>query len=199
MAVGQIVEAINKFNKNVKENYDCLVIIRGGGSPEDLAAFNEEILVRSVSSSKIPTVLAIGHEIDVSLAELAADVHASTPSNAAELLVPEKNVMIKNLENSRNILIQEINTILNDYKNQLKDSRDLLKEYLGNTLVEMNRSLVNRKEILLAYNPENVLSRGFAIVSNKNKAVKNSNDLKLGDQIDIRLYKGKILAEVKGK
>lgn len=197
LAVSQIVGSINKFN-NLKKKYDCLVIIRGGGSPEDLAAFNEELLVRAVSISKIPTVLAIGHEIDVSLAELAADLHASTPSNAAELLVPEIKVILNNL----NIYKQQLNDLLKntieDLKNRITDNKVNLSNLLHENLNVIKLSLINRKEVLDAYDPENILSRGFAVVNYQNKVLKNSKDIDIGEYINIRLHKGEIKAEVKG-
>ncbi len=199
LAVSQIVNAINKFNNDLKEKYDCLVIIRGGGSPEDLAAFNEEVIVRSIATSRTPTVLAIGHEIDVSLAELAADIHASTPSNAAELLVPESSVLLGNLNSAKNQMNHYLESSLAAYKNKLKDIKLQLSECLTDNLNEMKSHLDNRREILSAYNPESILSRGFAILSHNNKIIKDSKDLKIKDEISIKLYKGKILAEVKGK
>ena len=84
-APGQIAAAIDQFNSEA-ELAGALVVIRGGGSPEDFAAFSTEQVTRAVASSRIPTLVAIGHEIDLSLAEMAADSQASTPSNAAEIL-----------------------------------------------------------------------------------------------------------------
>jgi exodeoxyribonuclease VII large subunit len=88
-APAQLVAAIEQFNSHV-EPPAALVIIRGGGSAEDLAAFSTEVVTRAVAASRVPTLVAIGHEVDLSLAELAADRRASTPSNAAELLVPDR-------------------------------------------------------------------------------------------------------------
>src|SRR3989344_5479677 len=88
-APGQITTAIATFNRRA-EPREVLVITRGGGSLDDLAAFNDERVVRAVAASRTPTLVAIGHEGDISLAELAADVRASTPSNAAALLMPDK-------------------------------------------------------------------------------------------------------------
>jgi exodeoxyribonuclease VII large subunit len=95
-AVDQIVEAIEYFN-NESEKYDALILIRGGGSLEDLQVFQTEPVVRAVFASTIPTLVAIGHEDDVSLAELAADVRAATPTDAARLLVPDKNEFLEEI------------------------------------------------------------------------------------------------------
>ena len=95
-AVPQITSALEQFNAEA-EPPEVVVLIRGGGSPEDLAAFSSEQVTRAVAASRVPTLVAIGHEIDVSLAELAADQRASTPSNAAELLVPDRNQLLRAL------------------------------------------------------------------------------------------------------
>jgi len=92
-AVDSIVAALEFFNGGNKD-LDLLVITRGGGSLEDLQAFNDERLVRAIFASKIPVVCAVGHEADVSLAELAADLRASTPSNAAELAIPSRREIL---------------------------------------------------------------------------------------------------------
>src|SRR5665213_3602045 len=89
VAPDQITAALERFNGEA-EPPETIVIIRGGGSAEDLAAFSTEQVTRAVAASRVPTLVAIGHEIDLSLAELAADRRASTPSNAAELLVPDR-------------------------------------------------------------------------------------------------------------
>jgi len=93
-AADQIIKAIEYFNQ-LELLPDVIVIIRGGGSKDDLSAFNDEFLVRSIASSRVPILVGVGHEIDETLADLAADVSASTPSNAAQIIVPEKTEFIK--------------------------------------------------------------------------------------------------------
>ena len=92
----QLVAAIEQFNQ-AAEPPEVLVVTRGGGSAEDLQAFSTEQVTRAVAASRIPTLVAIGHEVDISLAELAADQRASTPSNAAELLVPDRRAVLAGL------------------------------------------------------------------------------------------------------
>ena len=106
----QIVGALQKVSA-MSELPDAVVITRGGGSAEDLAAFNDERVVRAIATSRVPTVVAIGHEIDLSLAEMAADLHASTPSNAAELLLPDAKSELRQITSLR----QEFDRILHTY------------------------------------------------------------------------------------
>src|SRR5665648_4350 len=91
-APDQIIRAINYFNQQ-ELLPEIIVIIRGGGSADDLSTFNDEPLVRAIASSRIPTLVGVGHEIDESLADLAADVRAATPSNAAQILVPDLSLI----------------------------------------------------------------------------------------------------------
>src|SRR5205085_8765084 len=104
VAPTQIVAALSYFETT--ELVDVIVVTRGGGSAEDLAAFSTEQVTRAVAGSRVPTLVAIGHEIDVSLAELAADRRASTPSNAAELLVPHRQEVLQAAHTSRTHLHQ---------------------------------------------------------------------------------------------
>src|SRR5690606_29272842 len=110
-APAQVVAAIEQFNQSANPP-DVLVITRGGGSPEDLHAFSTEQVTRAVAASRIPTLAAIGHEIDVSLAELAADRRASTPSNAAELLVPDRKAVLASLAEHRERLGKEVSEVV---------------------------------------------------------------------------------------
>lgn len=89
VAPDQIIRAINYFGEE-EVLPEVLVIIRGGGSADDLAAFNDEPLVRAIAGSRIPTIVGVGHEVDVTLADMVADVRAATPSNAAQIVVPDK-------------------------------------------------------------------------------------------------------------
>jgi len=87
-AAAEIAEGIRAFNR--RGNFDVLIVTRGGGSPEDLAPFNDERVARALAGSRIPTISAVGHETDVTIADLAADLRAATPSAAAELVVERK-------------------------------------------------------------------------------------------------------------
>ncbi len=110
-AEGEIAAAIEEFNKS--NLADVLIVGRGGGSLEDLWAFNSEAVTRAIYESKIPVVSAVGHETDVSLADLAADVRAPTPSAAAEIVIKEQSVLMDQLERSRKMLDSYVTNLLN--------------------------------------------------------------------------------------
>ena len=194
-AIPQIIRAIDYFN-NLNTKVDVLVMIRGGGSPDDLAAFNDEALTRKVASSKIPTLVAIGHEIDVSLAELAADKRASTPSNAAELLVPDKKTVEFEIVNKLKTLNLRIDMSLSDFKDDLLMKNEELGSLINSNLDYFNNGLINKKRILEAYNPKLNLKRGYSIVRFKSKVLNSSKLLKKNDKLAIELYDGKIESKV---
>jgi exodeoxyribonuclease VII large subunit len=194
-AVGQIVHALEQFN-SLAEPPDVVVLIRGGGSADDLAAFSTEQVTRAVAASRIPTLAAIGHEIDISLAELVADRRASTPSNAAELLVPDR-------ANTR--------AILNDYADQL---HRFIESHIAHAMTnviqaeQMNHDVMTlclrlqqeglqrRLELLGAFDPRAVLRRGYAIVRHYQKTLRSGTGLKVGAIVQVQLSDATFDAEV---
>lgn len=184
-AVGQIVRAIEYFNSHA-EPPEVLVLTRGGGSAEDLGAFSTEQVTRAVAASRIPTIVAIGHEIDLSLAELAADQRASTPSNAAQLLVPDKRQEQHRLDGWRTQLGQLLSGQVVQAQSDLKATRQRLGERMQNLLQAQNDSLRLKSQLLRAFNPERTLERGYAIVTSAGRAVKSARQLKAGSEVTIR-------------
>ncbi|HET8991760.1 MAG TPA: exodeoxyribonuclease VII large subunit [Candidatus Saccharimonadales bacterium] len=196
IAPSQIVSAINQFNTN-PDPPEILVLIRGGGSAEDLMAFSTEEVTRAVASSRVPTIVAIGHEIDVSLSELAADQRASTPSNAAELIVPDKAVELSQLDGTRDDLYKQIRLLIETSRDNLESNSEMLKSMLEHRLKEARSYLVSSTSLLLAFNPEAILRRGYAIVrDSKMQVVKNANKISNGEALSIKLYGGELRASV---
>ena len=113
-----------------KEDLDILIIGRGGGSSEDLSAFNDEALVRALSKSRCPTISAVGHEIDVSLTDYVADLRVSTPTGAAIAAVPDKNVVREQLDASLERLIASVSTRINRSKDNLSSTSNCLAFFL---------------------------------------------------------------------
>jgi exodeoxyribonuclease VII large subunit len=194
-AVGQIVAAIEQFN-GVADTPDVLVLIRGGGSPEDLAAFSSEQVTRAVAASRIVTLVAIGHEVDISLAELAADQRGSTPSNAAELLVPDRNQVLAGLASSNERLkqlgqrrIELAGERLQQQRAQLDHSHELL-------LNQAITRLSSQQKLLSALSPEAILQRGYALVRHNGKVIRLTGQLKPSDSVSLQLSDGMIEAVI---
>ena len=194
-APGQIVSAIEQFNA-LAEPPETLVLIRGGGSAEDLAAFSTEQVTRAVAASRIPTLVAIGHEIDQSLAELAADLSASTPSNAAELMVPDRKQASVAIGLVADQLLSLGLRAIDQEKTQLKDVRRTLMQL---TIDVINRSSIELKQIqnlLNALNPQAVLARGYGIVSVGGAPIHSTKLLKQNDIVEVTMSDGKFTSRV---
>ena len=186
-APDQIIRALKYFNQT-EDLPEVIVIIRGGGSADDLAAFNDEALVRAIASSRVPILTGIGHETDESLADLAADIAASTPSNAAQILVPDKKSEFKAI-NSR--IIRSGQAILRDI--QLKEQAELqkisqIKDLILQKITRQTEDLVSKVRMINSYNPEIVLKRGYAIIN---------GEIELGKIINIETRDNILSAEVK--
>jgi exodeoxyribonuclease VII large subunit len=192
-AVIQIVRAIDYFNQQANPP-EVLALTRGGGSPEDMAAFSSEQVTRAVAASRIPTLVAIGHESDFSLAELAADQRASTPSNAAQMLVPDKRHEILKLTDIGRALFTawSYNRDLN--KKKYMDTSNVLSEAIELQLQRAVDRLETDEQMLTALSPKAALSRGYAIIRAKGKAIKSASQLKKGSKVSLQLYDGESAA-----
>lgn len=194
-APDQIKEAIESFNEH-SDMPEVLVIIRGGGSAEDLAAFNTEIVTRAVAASRIPTLVAIGHEVDISLAELAADQRASTPSNAAELLTPDKKHLINNLANYQTSLESGLVNTLARAKHKLALQSENLQTLLITKLEQIKQNYQAKSDLLEALSPHNILQKGYAIIYKNTQPVTSVKSLSVNDKISVVLGDGKLISQV---
>ena len=214
----EIVKAINFMNKN--KLTDVLIVGRGGGSIEDLWAFNEERVVRAIASSEIPVVTAIGHETDFTLADFAADRRAATPSQAAEIVVPNVWELIRHLEqlNQRNIRavtalverneskILEISNslVLKEPDRWLADKKIAVDNCLNRVFLSMNRiqQEFEHKYALLvtrldASSPLNIMSRGYSIARKADGTIiKTIDAINIGESIETVTKDGFILSAV---
>ena len=192
VAPAQIVAAIEHFNTHA-EPVDVLVITRGGGSAEDLAAFSTEQVTRAVAGSRIPTIVAIGHEIDISLAELAADQRASTPSNAAEMLTPDKKHELAVLADVQKDLLRILQQRVQEANKQVTESMDQLSEAVLLLITRARDALKNRGDLLQVLSPTAAMKRGYAIIrTGQGSVVRSSGGVKVGDRLDIQLHDGNI-------
>ena len=186
-ASDQIIRAIDFFNSQ-SELPDVITIIRGGGSVDDLAVFNDEKLVRAIVASRVPIITGIGHEIDESLCDLAADFAASTPSNVAQFLTPNKfdemRFLYSKILHTNDFILSKIDGLKIENHQKIYKMKDLIL----NNIFEQQREIQAKKRILESYNPQNILSKGYALVSGK---------LAAGEEIMIQTIDKKITAEVK--
>lgn len=191
----QIVMALEHFNAMAAPP-EVLVLIRGGGSAEDLAAFSTEPVTRAVAASRVVTLVAIGHEVDLSLAELAADKRASTPSNAAELLVPDRQHVINNLKLAFTQLEHSGKRQLENARNILGQHSELLDRSFSDRLQQLKTGLAGSRQLLEAYNPDAILKRGYAIVRKDAHSLRATKDLKTDDIVNVKLADGSFEAAV---
>lgn len=191
----QIVRAVEYFNE-LSAFVDVLVITRGGGSAEDLASFSDERVVRAVAASRIPTLVAVGHEIDISLAELAADLRASTPSNAAQLLVPSRNETIAGLAVAKKTFSDVLNQRFQGEAREIQTSREYLTSQVNLLLSDRQKMIESIRKLMTAFDPRAALKRGYAIVSKQGRNIASVKQLNPGDNLAIQLADGKIGAKV---
>lgn len=196
-APGQLVTAIERFNQSSSPP-EVIVMTRGGGSADDLASFSDERVVRAVAASRIPSVVAIGHEVDISLAELAADLRAATPTDAAGLVVPDKKEETRRLENSKKNLAGRLTSQRSGLKRELNESRNMIKADMTRVLSAYRTQVDNLKNFSRLLDPKAALTRGYAILAVKGRHIRSIADLKIGDTVIAELADGKINSIVKG-
>lgn len=194
----QIVRAIEQFN-TLAEPPEVLVLTRGGGSADDLSAFSSEQVTRAVAASRIPTLVAIGHEIDISLSELAADQRASTPSNAAELLVPDKRSVLIDLRQASGRLQDLLRDYFSEARRTHLEALTALHRQVRLLLEQQGRQLSGKRQLLEVLSPEAVLRRGYAIVRQSGRTVRSARSLRAGDIVDIQLIDAAVEAAVTKK
>lgn len=162
-AADQIIRAIQYFNQ--RENPpEVIVIVRGGGSADDLAVFNDEQLVRTVAASRVPVLTGIGHEVDESLVDLAADVRASTPSNAAQLLVPDRAELRRGISQRVGAILPQLERLIVTERERLRQRVEATRLQLDRRFETVQHELEARRRVLAELDPTKVLLRGYAIV-----------------------------------
>lgn len=213
----EIVKGIEALNK-IPE-IDLIIAGRGGGSVEDLWAFNEEEVARAFFKSEKPIISAVGHEIDNLLSDLVADVRAATPTQAIEISIPVKIEIEQQLLEKEKRVKESINRVIKKKKDEINQLQNnyILKNFIK-TIEEKNQVLVLKEEKLedaikkilknkrhelevctekiIALNPLSVLKRGYSITKVDNKVVKESSQVVVGDLIETTITKGKIISRV---
>ena len=190
-------ELLNAFNIAQTYPLDTLLIGRGGGSSEDLSAFNDETLVRALASSKMPIIACVGHEIDSTLVDFVADKRASTPTGAAELATIDQREILEHLSFSIQEMEESIKGMVDDLKDELSSYKEDLNQSILNLLRQEKQLLEHKKATLEALNPESVLARGYTLtVDEKGMPIKVKNS-KPGDKIKTIFKDGSLTSEVK--
>lgn len=186
-AADQIIRAIKYFN-NLEVLPEVLVIVRGGGSAEDLMTFNDELLAREIAGSRIPTLVGVGHEVDRTLADMVSDRRAATPTNAAEMLVPDRREIIRLAHQQATSLGHQLIQAIDQYSvrtnEQLEAAYRRIRERLDATFERLGVLRVAVAQL----NPDNVLKRGYALLRGK---------VEPGGELEIETYESYITAEVK--
>ncbi len=190
----QLVRAIEQAQM-LNDMPDLVVITRGGGSADDLQAFNDESVVRAVSTCRVPVVAAIGHEVDTCLVELAADLRASTPSNAAELISPDKSHVKSYLNRERQNMFRLLEQSLANAYDSLCQNRRSVSDNIIRVIDNASRLLGQKALLLDSLNPDLVLQRGYAIVRKGMHQI-SSDGLAANDLISVETAKHTIQARV---
>lgn len=186
-APDQIIRALEYLNTQEKLP-EVIVIIRGGGSADDLATFNDEKLVRAIAGSRVPTLVGVGHEVDVTLADMVADKRAATPSNAAQILVPDKHEIIRSVDVRIKSILPRVEQVIGQQILNLKDK-------LNEALVQVERAvdqgleqIAGLSSLITELSPQTVMARGYAIMRGA---------AKVGERVEVETNKVIIKAEVK--
>ena len=215
-APSAIVKAIETANTRME--CDVLILARGGGSIEDLWAFNEEIVARAIIASKIPTITGVGHETDTTIADFVSDLRAPTPTGAAELVTSHTIELIKTMQAYKNQLNKMMASVIReliqkvDYlekrlispRQQIQRQKEQIHQYIQrinqsmkNAMIQYRLNIDKLKLNLDHLSPHAVLSRGYSIITNVDgQIVNNINQLKLDDKIHIQLNHGQADANI---
>ncbi|MEA1940328.1 MAG: exodeoxyribonuclease VII large subunit [Candidatus Caldatribacteriota bacterium] len=222
-AAKDISEKIDFINKNIRD-IDFIIIGRGGGSIEELWPFNEEIVARSIYNSKIPVISAVGHETDFTISDFTADLRSPTPSAAAEMAIPDKNQLLKNISDLKDkskrimmrnyeIKLERLNYIVKNLK-YLRPDKNLAQYYqfidefvyrlnskIKNILESYDSKVKKDSQRLDSLNPWAVIKRGYSICRKlpKGNIIKSIEQIEIGNKFEVIVSDGKILSKVDRK
>jgi len=221
--IASAIQYLNEYNNYIdgtdEHKIDVMIVGRGGGSIEDLWAFNEEMVARAIFSSDIPVISAVGHEIDFTIADFVADMRAATPSAAAEIVIPEKDVLLDNVNASEERLSISIKTrmdtlqerirnladnyvmrapmnVLDQFRQSIDDAEKKLNTLIGHSVEIAGSEFMREAEKLAMLNPLGVLSRGYSITFLEDKAIRNPGGIKPGSTIRTVVEYGQIESRV---
>lgn len=186
-APDQIIRALRYFNTR-EALPEVIVIVRGGGSADDLSAFNDEQLVREIAASRVPTLVGVGHEVDVSLSDMAADVRASTPSNAAQILVPDRMEIVRGVRRGVVGILPRLDQIITYKQVEIKRRVQECFDLVWREHDRQSKQIDGLRRTLAELDPRRVLERGYALIRGEET---------VGSIIEIEKRNSLLTAEVK--
>ena len=182
----QIIRALQYFNTQ-EDLAEVIVIIRGGGSADDLSGFNDEQLVRAIAASRIPTLVGVGHETDESLSDLVADVSAATPSNAAQLIVPDKAEVARSVRYKIQSVLPRVLQVISDQHSLVRESLERALRAVETHHERTEDQFYRLRRVLEQLDPNVLLKRGYALLR---------GETKVGGRLEIETYTAIINAKV---
>ncbi len=191
----QVIAALNYFNE-LATPPEVIAILRGGGSRDDLVAFDDEPLVRAIAGSRVPVITGIGHEIDVTLADLVADVRAATPSNVAQLIVPARHEIVERIDSSLKQVLSQMDHTTTDLADEVNEREKGLFETIERQIDDLTRRYDTMRQVMRQLDPRAVLKRGYALVRDHMGSIVKSRPL-TGDNLTIETAHFIIETEVK--
>jgi exodeoxyribonuclease VII large subunit len=223
-AAQEIIQAIGLLNEAAEqEGIDVIIVARGGGSPEDLAAFNDEALARAIIASKIPIVTGIGHEVDRTIADYVADRYAATPSQAAELVFPDareqrahvqdlisgiasrtKAIIVRRRERLDLLMARRAlarpKELVDLHRQALDDITSSLTEAIKHRIEASRHALALASRALASLDPTAILGRGYSItLDGQGQVVKDPEQVNVGEGIKVIVHRGEVDARVEAR
>lgn len=216
-AAEEIAQAIRDFNQWGK--VDVLIVGRGGGSLEDLWAFNEEVVARAIYDSQIPIISAVGHEIDYTIADFVADLRAPTPSAAAEMVVKSRYELFEIVRNFHYTIQQRVQELLATERDKIRylvnsyafnmphdtirqftqrvDELDrALQRIIGHQFTLTNNHLKSLQQRMHSLHPDTILKRGYTMIQKNGSVISSASKLQTDDEVQIKFHDGKVPAKV---
>ena len=184
--------------KFVNDNYDdidTLIVGRGGGSQEDLWAFNEEILARAIYDSRIPVISAVGHEIDFSISDFVADLRAETPTAAADIAVPDIRELVDRLDKFSSEMLLNLKNVLRVGELKVEQAYSRMKQDMDLLLLNRYNEIERFKLILEQNDPHRIMERGYTVIESDGRVIRSPEELKDGEY-DIVFRSGKVRVRI---
>lgn len=192
-AAGQIMRALDHLN-GLADIPEVIVIIRGGGSADDLSCFNDEPLARAIAASRAPVVVGVGHEVDTTIADLAADVRAATPSNAAQLIFPDKRAVEQRIEAYERRLVANLERLLQRVYQVIERSERHMIVHIDQLLSSLKTRIHSAQIALTHSDPRAALRRGYALIRQQGRIMRGEPE----PDVELEIETDKLIITTKG-